>query len=189
MSNGQPPQPAPQGQPQPRPAGAGGFVVQNQPGLEPSVASTALKIDDVLLRIERLLRGYVYEGYNRWMLPKNAIAYMNEKGISYTMLNLTMLHSRITTLANKQEEQAFYELYAFMAHYCIWLRVRARSIAFDTQYYHSFCAMMASTLSSTYSRAMHGDDKGFILGLHPEGLRNLLQGKEPSGGTRDLFKM
>lgn len=168
-------------QPQPQPTSQG-FPVPVSTNLDASVANTTLRLDDILNRFEKLLNGYQYEGYNRWILPKDARPYMTQEGIRYTMLILSLLHSRITTLGNKRDLQAYDELFTVMAHYSIWLRTNAKTISFDTKYIHSFLATILCSLSSTFTH----DSAGLLLGLPPQGMNN---GQQQQAGVQSLFRM
>jgi len=164
------------------------FIQPTAHPLEPSVAHAVLKPDDVLDFIEHTLRGDTYDPTKYVWVENKDMAMMNEKGIRFTMLNLRAMHSRITTLGIKNEQQLYDELYTFLAYYAIWLRVRAREINFRTAYYHTFISMLATTLSSTYSRALMGAEQDFIHGLHPESMKQQQQGQQGGGLLGSLFR-
>lgn len=166
-------------EPQPLPVQSSGISQYLQPGLATGIAELVLKFDELLTKTEKILRGYTWDSYtSSWKLEKGARPYMNDKGISYTMMTLNLIFSKITLIGDRNEEQTYEELYTLLTRYAIWLRVHAKEIEFDVQFYHPFMSLLMTLFSSTYSASILGLHKDFILGIAPKALE-----REKKGGS------
>lgn len=171
-------------QPQPQPMQSSGISIQ--PGLTSNIAELVLKFDDLLTKTERNLRGYTYDSYaSTWKIEKDAQPYMNNKGISYTMMTMNLIFSKIILIGDRNEEQTYEELYTLLTRYAIWLRVHAKEIDFDVQFYHPFMSLLMTLFSSIYSASILGLHKDFVLGIAPKALE-----REKKGGSiGDVMKL
>lgn len=172
-------------QPQ-QPPGSTGLPSFTQPGLATGIAEFVLRFDDITNRMEKILRGYSFDSYaNAWKREAGVKPYMNDRGISFTMLLLTTINSKITLIGDKNEQQAYEELYTVLTRYCVWLRTHAKEIDFDPQYYHPLCALIMVSCSSMFSAGVLGLHKDFILGIPPKALER----NKPQGGWQDFLKL
>jgi len=139
-----------------------------QGGADPNLIEFQLELDNVIDRIEHLLRGHIasidIEGNQVWAEPKDKnLKILNEKGIQFIMNFISFYLNRNTILSHYTEERINQILHDIGIELSNQLYFNYEKYGMDTlekrTRYDTICLEIIHTIESAYNRALKGGER------------------------------
>lgn len=137
-------------------------------GHEPNLIEFQLELDNILERVDHLLRGhelkYDEHGNLKWTEPEDkGQKLLNEYGVQEILRILSMYLNRNTILSNYDETTINEKVYDFGVEISDLFFMKYETMGLDTQEkiknYPIICRILIDTIHSAYLRALHGGER------------------------------